>query len=64
MAMVSFSVTPADRDAEARAAEAPAESRMKTDVKEVHDTRRMKDEARRAAVRTLHIIRKQAAFRL
>ena len=39
------------------------ESCMKIDVKEVL-TRRMKDEARRAAVRTLHNILKQATFRL
>ena len=37
---------------------------MKIDVKEVHDMWRMKDEARRAAVRTLHNILKRAAFRL
>jgi hypothetical protein len=62
MAMVSFSVMPADRDAEARAAEAPPETRMEIDMKEVHDTRHMKDEARCAAVRALHNILKRAAF--
>ena len=37
---------------------------MKIDMMEVHNTWCMKDEARHAAVRTLHDILKQAAFRL